>query len=160
LRSTHHLASSPRARRRCPARQRASRRRRRWSQVIESPGRHGARIIPGTGAQCKRAGLTAAGRARMTRLMLAIRPDAPGGPEILRLIEAATPTPGPGEALIRVEAAGVNFVDIYQRSGQYKVPPPIPLGLEGAGVVEALGDGAAGISVGERVAWASGPGSY
>jgi len=92
--------------------------------------------------------------------MLAIRPDAPGGPEILRLTEAPKPAPGPGEALIRVEAAGVNFIDIYQRSGQYKVPPPIPLGVEGAGVVEALGDGAVGISVGERVAWASGPGSY
>ena len=92
--------------------------------------------------------------------MLAIRPQAPGGPEVLTLAEVETPAPGPGEVLIRIEAAGVNFIDIYQRSGQYKVPTPIALGLEGAGVVEALGEGAAGVAVGERVAWASGPGSY
>jgi NADPH:quinone reductase len=92
--------------------------------------------------------------------MLAIRPEAPGGPEVMKLVEVETPTPGPGEALIRVEAEGVNFIDIYQRSGQYRVASPIPLGLEGAGVVEALGEGASGVSPGERVAWASGPGSY
>lgn len=92
--------------------------------------------------------------------MLAIRPDAPGGPEILRLAEMDTPTPGPGEALIRVEAAGVNFIDVYQRSGQYTIPTPMALGLEGAGVVEALGEGAEGVAVGERVAWSAGPGSY
>jgi NADPH2:quinone reductase len=84
--------------------------------------------------------------------MLAIRPNAPGGPEILTLAETATPAPGPGEALIRVEAAGVNFIDIYQRSGQYKVATPMALGLEGAGVVESVGDGACGVSPGERVA--------
>ena len=96
----------------------------------------------------------------MTRYMLAIRPDAPGGPEVLRLAEVETPRPGPGEALIRVEAAGVNYIDVYQRSGQYTIPTPMALGLEGAGVVEALGEGAAGVAVGERVAWSSGPGSY
>src|SRR3978361_857473 len=78
----------------------------------------------------------------------------------MKLEEHPTPVPGPGEALIRVEAAGVNFIDIYQRSGQYRVASPIPLGLEGAGVVEALGEGASGVAAGERVAWASGPGSY
>ena len=108
----------------------------------------------------RRAGLTLARVVAMTRSMLAIRPEAPGGPEVLTLAEAPTPTPGRGEALIRVEAAGVNFIDIYQRSGQYKVPTPIALGLEGAGVVEALGEGAGGVSIGERVAWATGPGSY
>ncbi len=92
--------------------------------------------------------------------MLAIRPDAPGGPEILTLAEVETPRPGPGEALIRVEAAGVNYIDVYQRSGQYKIPAPMALGLEGAGVVEALGEGSAGVAVGERVAWSAGPGSY
>src|SRR5277367_3371038 len=55
----------------------------------------------------------------------------------MTLVERATPVPGPGQALVRVEAAGVNFLDIYQRSGQYPVPLPIPLGSEGAGVVEA-----------------------
>jgi NADPH2:quinone reductase len=92
--------------------------------------------------------------------MLAIRPQAPGGPEVLQLAEVETPKPGPGEALVRVEAAGVNFIDIYQRSGQYGIPAPMALGLEGAGVVEALGDGAAGVALGERVAWAGTPGSY
>ena len=92
--------------------------------------------------------------------MHAIRPQAPGGPEVLTLAETPTPTPGPGEALIRVEAAGVNFIDIYQRSGQYKIATPMALGLEGAGVVEALGEGASGVSPGQRVAWAMGPGSY
>ena len=106
------------------------------------------------------AGLTLARGIAMTRTMLAIRPQAPGGPEVLVLAEAPTPTPGPGEALIRVEASGVNFIDIYQRSGQYKIPTPMALGLEGAGIVEALGDTACGVSPGERVAWASGPGSY
>jgi NADPH2:quinone reductase len=94
--------------------------------------------------------------------MLAIRPDHTGGPEVMTLVELATPVPGPGQALVRVTAAGVNFIDVYQRSGQYPVPLPIPLGSEGAGVVEALGGGSpdAPVTVGERVAWAGVPGSY
>lgn len=92
--------------------------------------------------------------------MRAIRPQQPGGPEVLVLEDLPTPSPAPGEVLVRVEAAGVNFIDIYQRSGQYPTPRPIPLGLEGAGVVEALGDGVADLRPGDRVAWASGPGSY
>lgn len=92
--------------------------------------------------------------------MRAIRPQQPGGPEVLVLEDLPTPSPAPGEVLVRVEAAGVNFIDIYQRSGQYPTPRPIPLGLEGAGVVEALGDGVAELRPGDRVAWASGPGSY
>jgi NADPH2:quinone reductase len=92
--------------------------------------------------------------------MLAIRPDRTGGPEILVLSEHPTPTPGPGQALVRVEAAGVNFIDVYQRSGLYALPLPLALGNEGAGVVEAVGDGVTEVRPGERVAWASGPGSY
>jgi NADPH2:quinone reductase len=92
--------------------------------------------------------------------MLAIRPDHTGGPEVMTLVELATPVPGPGQALVRVEAAGVNFLDIYQRSGQYAMPLPIPLGAEGAGIVEAVGSLDAPLAVGERVAWASVPGSY
>ncbi|HEU4533840.1 MAG TPA: quinone oxidoreductase [Polyangiaceae bacterium] len=84
----------------------------------------------------------------------------PGGPEVLTLQEAPTPAPGPGQALVRVAAAGVNFIDVYQRSGQYPVPLPLRLGLEGAGRVEALGPGVEGFAPGERVAWASSPGSY
>lgn len=92
--------------------------------------------------------------------MHAIRPETTGGPEVLTLRELPTPTPGPGEVLVRVEAAGVNYIDIYHRSGQYPMPLPMPLGLEGAGVVEALGPETAGLAVGDRVAWAAGPGSY
>jgi NADPH2:quinone reductase len=92
--------------------------------------------------------------------MQAIRPKQPGGPEVLVLEDLPTPTPSQGEALVRVEAAGVNFIDIYQRSGQYKAPVPLPLGLEGAGTVEAVGEGVAEVRPGDRVAWASGPGSY
>ena len=68
--------------------------------------------------------------------------------------------PSPGEARVRVEAAGVNFIDIYQRSGLYPTQEPVRLGLEGAGIVEALGAGVEGLSVGERVAWSDVPGSY
>ena len=78
----------------------------------------------------------------------------------MKLVEIPTPAPGPGEALVRVEAAGVNFIDIYQRSGQYKVPAPIALGREGAGVVEAVGPGVTDVKPGDRVAWADGSGSY
>ena len=79
---------------------------------------------------------------------------------MLILEDLPTPSPSPGEALVRVEAAGVNFIDIYQRSGQYPMPRPLPLGLEGAGVVEVVGEGVIDVRPGDRVAWASGPGSY
>ncbi len=92
--------------------------------------------------------------------MLAIRPTQPGGPEVLVLAEHPTPVPGPGAVLVRVEAAGVNFIDVYQRGGQYVMPLPIPLGLEGAGVVEAVASPDLGVAVGDRVAWSSCPGSY
>ncbi|WP_437682537.1 quinone oxidoreductase family protein [Sorangium sp. So ce131] len=92
--------------------------------------------------------------------MLAIRPKSAGGPEVMTLEEHPTPAPGPGEALVRVEAAGVNFIDIYQRSGQYKLDLPIPLGLEGAGRVEAVGPGVAEVREGDVVAWTGIPGSY
>jgi NADPH2:quinone reductase len=91
----------------------------------------------------------------------AIRVHAYGGPEAMRLETVELPPPGAGQVRVRVEAAGVNFIDTYQRSGVYPAPAlPRPLGLEGAGVVEALGPGVEGFAVGERVAWASAPGSY
>jgi NADPH2:quinone reductase len=92
--------------------------------------------------------------------MQAIRVHQYGGPEAMELEQLPVPTPGPGQALVRVEAAGVNFIDIYQRSGAYKLPLPLGLGLEGAGVVEALGEGASGVAVGDRVAWTQISGSY
>jgi len=83
-----------------------------------------------------------------------------GGPEVLKLEEAPTPEPGPGQALIKVAAAGVNFVDIYQRSGMYKVPLPATIGSEGAGTVQAVGPGVNEVKAGDRVAWFQGSGSY
>lgn len=91
--------------------------------------------------------------------MKAIRAHRHGGPEVLQLDEIPTPTPGSGQALIAVEAAGVNYIDVYHRSGLYKMPPPVPIGLEGAGTVEATGAGV-GLQAGMRVAWTGIPGSY
>jgi NADPH2:quinone reductase len=92
--------------------------------------------------------------------MRAIRPNHTGGPEVLALQEMPVPSPGPAEALIRVEAAGLNYIDVYHRTGLYPLPLPLPLGLEGAGTVEQVGDGVRDLRAGQRVAWASVPGSY
>lgn len=93
--------------------------------------------------------------------MRAIRFDRTGGPEVLELQDVATPTPGPGEILIRHEAIGVNFIDTYHRTGLYPLPLPSGLGQEAAGVVAALGDGVTRFKLGDRAAYAMGsPGSY
>ncbi len=92
--------------------------------------------------------------------MKAIRVHALGGPEVLTYEDVPEPTPRAGEALVKVEAAGVNFIDIYQRVGVYKLTLPLTLGLEGAGTVTALGTGVSDIRVGDRVAWTSVPGGY
>jgi NADPH2:quinone reductase len=91
--------------------------------------------------------------------MRAIRVHEPGGPEALRLDDVPAPEPGPGQARVRLHAIGVNFIDVYHRTGLYKVPLPFTPGSEGAGVVTAVGDGAAA-RVGDRVAWAGALGSY
>lgn len=78
----------------------------------------------------------------------------------MKLVDLPTPEPGPGEALVEVAAAGVNFIDVYQRSGQYQVPLPIALGREGAGVVTAVGAGVTDVKPGDRVAWADAQGCY
>jgi NADPH:quinone reductase len=83
-----------------------------------------------------------------------------GGPEVLVVEEVAVPEPGEGQVRVRVEAAGLNFIDIYQRKGAYNLPLPFSPGLEAAGVVEALGPGVEGLAVGQRVAWATHLGSY
>jgi NADPH:quinone reductase len=92
--------------------------------------------------------------------MRAIRIQQFGGPEAMGLEELPTPKPGDGQALVRIEGAGVNFIDVYQRTGLYKNPLPYGLGLEGAGVVEAVGGGVTTVRVGDRVAWTGIPGSY
>ena len=83
-----------------------------------------------------------------------------GGPELLSLAERDPGAPGPGQVRVRVAAAGVNFIDVYFRTGLYPRPLPFVAGLEGAGRVEAAGPGVAGLAAGDRVAWASAPGSY
>ncbi|MBI4240217.1 MAG: quinone oxidoreductase [Candidatus Rokubacteria bacterium] len=92
--------------------------------------------------------------------MKAVRVHQPGGPEVMKLDELPTPAPGAGQARVKIEAAGVNFIDIYQRSGLYKGPLPFGLGLEGAGTVEAVGPNVSEVKVGDRVAWTGVPGSY
>jgi NADPH2:quinone reductase len=92
--------------------------------------------------------------------MKAIQVASPGGPEALQLVELPTPSPGAGQALVRIEAAGVNFIDIYQRAGAYKLPLPFVPGQEGAGVVEAVGPSVSEVKPGDRVAWAGPMGSY
>jgi NADPH2:quinone reductase len=86
--------------------------------------------------------------------------EAIGGPEVLQVAARDPGAPGTGQLRIRVAAAGVNFIDIYFRSGLYPRPLPFVAGLEGAGCVEAIGPDVAGVAVGDRVAWASVPGSY
>ncbi len=91
----------------------------------------------------------------------AIRIDQHGGPEQLQLVQVTVGDPGPGEIRIRHHAVGLNFIDVYQRSGLYAVPMPLQLGMEAAGVVEAVGEGVTHLQVGDRAAYASQPpGSY
>ena len=84
-----------------------------------------------------------------------------GGPEVLRLVEAETPAPGPGQVLIRQEAIGLNFIDTYYRAGLYAAELPTGLGNEAAGIVEAVGEGVADLKAGDRVGYPTGPlGAY
>ncbi|GAB3697390.1 quinone oxidoreductase family protein [Saccharopolyspora tripterygii] len=92
--------------------------------------------------------------------MRAIRVATNGGPEVLELGEVEVPEPGSGQLLVDVAAAGVNFIDTYQRSGVYSMQLPFTPGSEGAGEIVAVGADVDGFSVGERVAWAMAPGSY
>ncbi|GAA3642615.1 quinone oxidoreductase [Nonomuraea antimicrobica] len=96
----------------------------------------------------------------MTRAMHAIIVSAPGGPEVLEYVERPDPRPGEGEIVVDVAAAGVNFIDIYHRSGAYPLALPTPIGSEGAGTVSAVGAGVDGVAVGDTVAWAGVLGSY
>jgi NADPH:quinone reductase len=92
--------------------------------------------------------------------MQAVRVHQSGGPEVLRVEELPAPAPGPAEALVRIEAAGVNFVDIYQREGFYKMALPLTAGSEAAGVVETVGSEVRDLRPGDRVAYAGVLGAY
>lgn len=91
----------------------------------------------------------------------AIRMARTGGPEVMEYVDVEVGAPAPGEATVRHEAIGVNFIDVYFRTGLYPQPLPAGLGMEGAGVVEAVGEGVTEVKVGDRVAYAGRPnGSY
>lgn len=91
----------------------------------------------------------------------AIRIDQHGGPEELKLVNVTVGDPGPGEIRIRHKAVGLNFIDVYQRSGLYALPMPLQLGMEASGIVEAVGEGVTHLKAGDRAAYASQPpGSY
>ncbi|MBO3103051.1 quinone oxidoreductase family protein [Cellulomonas fengjieae] len=92
--------------------------------------------------------------------MRAIHATASGGPDVLELVDLPDPEPAADEVLVRVAAGGVNFVDVYRRNGIYRAPFPHVVGAEGAGEVVATGADVSEIAVGDRVAWASAPGSY
>ena len=91
----------------------------------------------------------------------AIRFDRTGGPEVLQLRSVDLPAPAPGEVTVRHAAIGLNFIDVYQRTGLYPNTLPLALGMEGAGVIEAVGEGVTHLKVGDRAAYASQPpGAY
>lgn len=92
--------------------------------------------------------------------MKAVFVDQPGGLESLKYADISKPSPGPGQALVKIAASGVNFVDIYFRMGVYPAPPPIVLGSEGAGTVEAVAPDVKNVAPGDRVAYAMPRGSY
>jgi NADPH2:quinone reductase len=92
--------------------------------------------------------------------MKAIQVKQPGGPEALELVDLPVPQPKPDEAVVKIAASGVNFIDTYQREGRYKVPLPFIVGQEGAGVVTAVGAEATSVKLGDRVAWVGIQGSY
>nr|WP_145546267.1 quinone oxidoreductase [Variovorax boronicumulans] len=97
----------------------------------------------------------------MTTTSKAIRIERHGGPEEMQLVQVQVGEPGPGEIRIRHKAIGLNFIDVYQRSGLYQLPMPLQLGMEASGIVEAVGAGVTHLAVGDRAAYASQPpGSY
>ncbi|MBI2152947.1 MAG: quinone oxidoreductase [Candidatus Rokubacteria bacterium] len=92
--------------------------------------------------------------------MKAIRVKTVGGPDVLTLEDVPDPKPGPGEAVVKLEAAGLNYIDVYYRTGLYKTQLPFTLGLEGGGVVTEVGPNVTEVKVGDRVAYTGVPGAY
>jgi NADPH2:quinone reductase len=92
--------------------------------------------------------------------MKAIRVHTAGGPEVLKLDEIPSPTPKPGEALVKVDAAGLNYIDVYFRTGMYKAELPLTLGMEAGGTVTAVGANVSEVKVGDKVAYTGVPGAY
>lgn len=91
----------------------------------------------------------------------AIRVHAYGGPEVMKWEDVPTPEPGPGEVVLKQDAVGLNYIDVYFRTGLYKAPSmPVTIGMEGAGTVSAVGSGVSGVATGDRVAYAGALGAY
>ena len=91
----------------------------------------------------------------------AIRIHEQGGPDVMKWETVDVPAPGPGQISVTHKAVGLNYIDCYHRSGLYPLPMPAGIGMEGAGVVDAVGNGVSDLAVGDRVAYAAGPpGSY
>jgi NADPH2:quinone reductase len=94
-------------------------------------------------------------------LAATVRIEQFGGPEVMKLVDLPVGEPGPGQVRIRHHACGLNFIDVYQRTGLYTNPLPLTLGMEGAGVIEAVGEGVTHLQPGDRAAYAAGaPGAY
>ena len=94
-------------------------------------------------------------------MSLSVRVEQHGGPEVMQLVDTPPQPPGSGQLRVRHQAIGLNFIDIYQRAGLYKVPLPGGMGTEAAGTVSAVGPGVSGFAVGDRIAYAGGPlGAY
>ena len=92
--------------------------------------------------------------------MKAVRIHAPGGPEVMRYEDVPAPAPKAGEAVVKVEAAGINYIDVYFRSGQYKAELPLTIGMEAGGTVSAVGSGVTDVKVGDKVAYTGVVGAY
>ena len=92
--------------------------------------------------------------------MKAVRIHVPGGPDTLRYEDVPEPTPKPGHAVVKVDAAGLNYIDVYYRMGQYKAELPMTLGMEAAGTVAAVGANVSEVKVGDKVAYTGTPGAY
>src|SRR5260221_8290012 len=96
----------------------------------------------------------------VTAMVHAIRIHQPGGPEVMKWESVEVPAPGPGQVRLKQHAVGVNYIDVYQRSGLYKMPTPFVAGSEGAGEVVAVGPGVTDFKVGDRGAYAGAGGGY
>ena len=92
--------------------------------------------------------------------MKAVRVHTPGGPDAMRYEDVPEPAPQAGEAVVKVDAAGLNYIDVYFRSGQYKAAPPYTLGMEAGGTVAAIGPNVTDVKVGDKVAYTGVPGAY
>ena len=92
--------------------------------------------------------------------MKAVRIHTPGGPEVMRYEDVPEPTPKAGEAVVKVDAAGINYIDVYFRPGQYKAELPLTIGMEAGGTVKAVGPGVTDVKVGDKVAYTGIPGAY